>query len=96
MYQDTIDQFAETAARKVKVIADNPLGFFIAAMMAGAYIGLGIIAIFSIGQGLDPVGPLAGHGPDFRHRADAGGVRRRRAVHRPHHADDPRRWCAAR
>ena len=54
MYQDTIDQFAETAARKVKIITDNPLGFFIAAMMAGAYVGLGIIAIFSIGQGLDP------------------------------------------
>jgi len=54
MYQETIEQFAETAARKVKAIEDNPLGFFIAAMMAGAYVGLGIIAIFSIGQGLDP------------------------------------------
>jgi len=54
MYQETIDQFADTAARKVKAIADNPLGFFIGAMMAGAYVGLGIIAIFSIGQGLDP------------------------------------------
>ena len=54
MYQDTIDQFADTAASKVKIIDDNPLGFFIASMMAGAYVGLGIIAIFSIGQGLDP------------------------------------------
>jgi nitrite transporter NirC len=54
MYNDTIDQFAETAARKVKAIADNPRGFFISAIMAGAYIALGIIAIFSIGQGLDP------------------------------------------
>src|SRR5438105_2689698 len=54
MYQDTIDQFAELAAKKVKAIADNPRGFFIASMMAGAYVGLGIIAIFSIGQGLDP------------------------------------------
>jgi nitrite transporter NirC len=54
MYQETIDQFAETAAKKVQAIADNPLGFFIAAMMAGAYVGLGIITIFSIGQGLDP------------------------------------------
>jgi nitrite transporter NirC len=54
MYSDTIDQFAEAAAKKVKAIADNPLGFFIASMMAGAYVGLGIIAIFSIGQGLDP------------------------------------------
>jgi nitrite transporter NirC len=54
MYNETIDQFAETAARKVRAIADNPLGFFVAAMLAGAYVGLGIIAIFSIGQGLDP------------------------------------------
>ena len=54
MYQETIDQFAETAAKKVRAIGDNPLGFFIGAMMAGAYVGLGIIAIFSIGQGLDP------------------------------------------
>jgi nitrite transporter NirC len=60
MYQDTIDQFAETAAKKVRAITDNPLGFFVAAMLAGAYVGLGIIAIFSIGQGLDPsVRPLA-------------------------------------
>ena len=60
MYQETIDQFAETAAKKVKAIAGNPLGFFIAAMLAGAYVGLAIIAIFSIGQGLDPsVRPLA-------------------------------------
>src|SRR5215212_4788848 len=60
MYSDTIDFFAETAAKKVKAIADNPLGFFIASMMAGAYVGLGIIAIFSIGQGVDPsIRPLA-------------------------------------
>jgi nitrite transporter NirC len=60
MYQDTIDQFAEIAAKKVRAIADNPLGFFAASMMAGAYVGLGIIAIFSIGQGLDAsVRPLA-------------------------------------
>ncbi|HWA18320.1 MAG TPA: nitrite transporter NirC [Devosia sp.] len=60
MYADTIDFFAETAAKKVKAITNNPLGFFIAAMMAGAYVGLGIIAIFSIGQGIDPgIRPLA-------------------------------------
>jgi len=60
MYQETLDQFAETASKKLKAMRDNPLGFFIACMMAGAYVGLGIIAIFSIGQGLDPaVRPLA-------------------------------------
>ncbi|HMH65325.1 MAG TPA: nitrite transporter NirC [Rhizomicrobium sp.] len=60
MYQDTIDHFADVAAKKVQTISDNPLGFFIACCMAGAYIGLGIIAIFSIGQLVDPsVRPLA-------------------------------------
>lgn len=65
MYHDTIDQFAETAARKVRTIADNPLGFFIGAMMAGAYVGLAIIAIFSIGQGLDPSVRSLGMGLTF-------------------------------
>lgn len=60
MYQETLDQFADTAMRKVKAIADNPIGFFIACCMAGAYVGLGIIAIFSIGQVIDPgLRPLA-------------------------------------
>jgi nitrite transporter NirC len=53
MYQDTLDFFADTAAKKANAIAKNPLGFFLACMMAGAYVGLGIIAIFSIGQGVD-------------------------------------------
>jgi nitrite transporter NirC len=65
MYQDTIDQFAASAASKVRVIASNPLGFFVAAMLAGAYIGLGIIAIFSIGQGLDPSVRSLGMGLTF-------------------------------
>lgn len=60
MYQETLDQFADTAAKKAKAIANNPLGFFIACCMAGAYVGLGIIAIFSVGQGLEPaIRPLA-------------------------------------
>jgi nitrite transporter NirC len=65
MYQDSIEQFAELAAKKVKAMGDNPLGFFIAAMMAGAYVGLAIIAIFSIGQGLDPSVRSLGMGLTF-------------------------------
>jgi nitrite transporter NirC len=60
MYQETLDQFAETAAKKLKAMSANPVGFFIACCMAGAYVGLGIIAIFSIGQVIDPtLRPLA-------------------------------------
>lgn len=60
MYQETIDQFADSAAKKVRAIGDNPLGFFIASCLTGVYVGLGVIAIFSIGQVIDPgVPPLA-------------------------------------
>ncbi len=54
MYQDTIDFFAASAARKAQAISTNPLGFFIACMLAGAYIGLGIIAIFSSARASKP------------------------------------------
>ena len=56
MYSDTIDFFADTAAKKARAIAANPLGFFIACMLAGAYIGLAIIAITPEGfeGGADP------------------------------------------
>lgn len=54
MYQKTIDYFADLAAGKVQAMRSNPLGFLIASMMAGAYVGVGILLIFSIGQTIDP------------------------------------------
>ncbi len=54
MYQKTIDQFAELAASKVQAIRTNPFGFLVASAMAGAYVGVGILLIFSIGQTIDP------------------------------------------
>ncbi|MCR4303847.1 MAG: nitrite transporter NirC [Gallionella sp.] len=54
MYLDTIQKFAAAAeARAVAVRASMP-SFFVAAMMAGAYVGLGIILIFSVGAKVDP------------------------------------------
>ena len=53
MYSDTIDYFAKVAATKVEALKRNQLGFFIGAMMAGAYIGLGIILIFIVGSTAD-------------------------------------------
>lgn len=50
MYQATIDQFADAAATKARALRANPLGFLVAAAMAGAYVGIGIILIFSLGQ----------------------------------------------
>ncbi len=54
MYTDTIDQFANVAATKVALLKRNPLGFFIGSMMAGAYVGFGIILIFVVGSTADP------------------------------------------
>lgn len=59
MYQSVIDQFADLAVAKTKAMRENPLGFLIASMMAGAYVGIGIILIFSLGQLAEPaVRPL--------------------------------------
>jgi nitrite transporter NirC len=54
MYLDTVDQFAATAAKRIEFLRRSPLGFWISAMMAGAYVGLGIILIFSVGSDADP------------------------------------------
>ena len=52
--EDTTNQFARYARVKTQFLKNNPLGFLIAAMMAGAYVGVGILLIFSVGQNADP------------------------------------------
>lgn len=55
----SIAAFANLSVAKKTFLAQNPAGFFIASMMAGAYVGIGIILIFSVGQAADPsVRPL--------------------------------------
>lgn len=54
MFLDTVDQFAKTAVAKASFLRRSPLGFTISAMMAGAYVGLGIILIFCVGNAVDP------------------------------------------
>ncbi len=54
MYSDTIDYFAKIAATKVTALKRNPIGVFIGAMMARAYIGFGIILIFNVGSATEP------------------------------------------
>ncbi|WP_153111981.1 nitrite transporter NirC [Propionivibrio limicola] len=54
MYLDTVDKFAELAAKKVKYQKKSPGAFFVGAMMAGAYVGLAIILIFTLGNDVDP------------------------------------------
>lgn len=54
MYQDTIDRFAALARAKADLLRDSPLAFAVGSLMAGAYVGVGIILIFSVGGALDP------------------------------------------
>ncbi|CAD0186998.1 Formate channel 1 [Ruegeria sp. THAF57] len=52
-FLDTVNNFAESARAKRDHLSKDPVGFFVLAMMAGAYVGLGILLIFSVGQGVD-------------------------------------------
>jgi nitrite transporter len=54
MYLETVDHFAGVAVKRSEFLRRSPVGFWISAMMAGAYIGLGIILIFSVGSDADP------------------------------------------
>ncbi len=49
MYTDTLDGFIATAEKKVALLREHPLAFYIGALAGGAYVGLGILLIFSIG-----------------------------------------------
>jgi nitrite transporter len=42
------------AEKRSEFLKRSPLGFWISAMMAGAYVGIGIILIFSVGSDVDP------------------------------------------
>ncbi|HSQ03757.1 MAG TPA: formate/nitrite transporter family protein [Burkholderiales bacterium] len=50
MYANTIDGFARIAENKLAALRRSPGGFFVSSMLAGAYVGLGIILIFTLGS----------------------------------------------
>lgn len=54
MYLDTVQKFAAVAESKATAVRASLPAFFVAAMMAGVYVGLGIILIFSVGARVDP------------------------------------------
>ncbi len=54
MYVDTIHAFAAVADKKLAALRRSPAAFFVASMLAGAYIGLGIILIFTLGSQVPP------------------------------------------
>ena len=54
MNKDITEQFAENAVEKVRYAKRNPIGFLILTMMAGAYVGVGIALILTVGNDVDP------------------------------------------
>ncbi len=50
MYLKFTMQLAENAVVKIDFLNKNPLGFFMSTMMAGAYIGIGVIMIMVLGN----------------------------------------------
>ncbi|MDQ6620524.1 MAG: formate/nitrite transporter family protein [Pseudomonadota bacterium] len=50
MYADTLEGFARTADRKIAAMRRAPGAFFVASMLAGAYVGMGILLIFTLGS----------------------------------------------
>ena len=49
MFGDTVQLFLESAAAKARLLKTNPLGYFLSSMLAGIYVGFGILLIFAVG-----------------------------------------------
>lgn len=49
MFKEDVTAVAGAAGKKVALLKNNPLGYFVASMLAGAFVGFGILLIFSIG-----------------------------------------------
>ena len=49
MFNDEFSAVAMAAKNKVDFLKENSLGYFISAMLAGIYVGFGILLIFTIG-----------------------------------------------
>ncbi|HIF9181593.1 TPA: nitrite transporter NirC [Photobacterium damselae] len=54
MFAEPIKKCSDNAARIKRLASENPFGFWLSSAMAGAYVGLGIILIFTFGNLVDP------------------------------------------
>jgi nitrite transporter NirC len=54
MYSETTKHFANIAVQKIDYLTSNFMGFLISAMMAGAYVGVGIVLVLTVATGADP------------------------------------------
>jgi nitrite transporter len=53
MVASTVRHFAETSVKKKEMLAGSLSRYFVLSMLAGVYVGFGVILIFSIGAPLD-------------------------------------------
>ncbi|MBX3604826.1 MAG: formate/nitrite transporter family protein, partial [Piscinibacter sp.] len=65
MYTHTIDHFIHAAESKITQLRENPWGFMAGSLAGGAYVGLGIVLIFSVGAHLPPAVQKLGMGLTF-------------------------------
>ena len=49
MYRHTIDSVLAANDKKLDLLRRSPAGFLVSAMLAGAYVGIGILLIFTLG-----------------------------------------------
>ena len=56
MFQNDLKAVAQAARNKVDLLKNNPLGYWISAMLAGLYIGFGVILVFTAGGFLSAAG----------------------------------------
>ncbi|MFW5555939.1 MAG: formate/nitrite transporter family protein [Roseburia inulinivorans] len=56
MFQEEINGVAAAAAKKVSLLKNRPFAYLLLSMLAGIYVGLGILLIFTIGGLLSAAG----------------------------------------
>lgn len=54
MYRETINYFSDLAAKKAAQSASHPFSFIVGAVMAGAYVGLAVLLIVTLGASVPP------------------------------------------
>ena len=54
LYADTVKALSERGADKSENLRENPAGFFRGSLMAGVYVGFGIVLIFALGAAALP------------------------------------------
>lgn len=59
MFRDEIKNVANAAKNKATLLRENIVGYFISSMLAGIFVGLGIMLIFTIGGLLNSAGSPA-------------------------------------